>query len=148
MDRVALYRHFDASGHLLYVGITRDTMRRLCQHEDRSRWMHRVARIEVEWFDDRSSALGAESRAIVDEHPMFNLRRPQGRDEELRWAVVSSESGCADGWYVQHGDAIGVLDFFREKLPDERLYLLCAARGQLPRLGARLYDKVKVPCHG
>lgn len=74
MSRTALYRHFDAAGALLYVGISNDALRRLCQHKDRSHWQAEIRRVEVQWLPDRPSALAAEEAAIATEGPAWNLK--------------------------------------------------------------------------
>lgn len=72
-----LYRHFDKDGNLLYVGISLSVIQRLSQHKNCSPWYHKIAKIEVETFDDRASALVAEKKAIIEEHPIYNKYRPK-----------------------------------------------------------------------
>lgn len=74
-DRTTLYRHFDARGGLLYVGISRNESDRFRQHKRESRWAHEVARVSTEEFPTRKAALVAESFAIVRERPLYNKRR-------------------------------------------------------------------------
>lgn len=68
----ALYRHFDAAGQLLYVGVTNDIARRTGQHRANSAWFAKSAKLTVEWLDDRAAALMAERRAIIQEKPAHN----------------------------------------------------------------------------
>lgn len=68
----ALYRHYDAAGTLLYVGITRDPSMRSEQHQRSSRWFRFVDRTEVEWHRSRRAADDAERDAIATESPVFN----------------------------------------------------------------------------
>ena len=70
--KTALYRHFDAAGVLLYVGISLSAMDRLAQHMRGSDWRDEIANVTVEWFPERSDALTAERIAIADEAPRFN----------------------------------------------------------------------------
>jgi hypothetical protein len=70
--RTALYRHFDADGRLLYVGISMRPFQRLYNH-DRSHWSQDIATVRIEWFDARKDALQAELRAITTESPAHNL---------------------------------------------------------------------------
>lgn len=70
--RTALYRHYDADGRLLYVGIAGSLTRRDKQHRDHSAWFASVARTETEWLSSRDDALAAERRAIATEHPLHN----------------------------------------------------------------------------
>jgi excisionase family DNA binding protein len=74
--RCALYRHFDGDGRLLYVGISLNALSRLAQHCDSSHWVKDISTVRMEWFVDRESALLAERKAIAQENPAHNLRRP------------------------------------------------------------------------
>jgi hypothetical protein len=70
--RTELYRHYDADGNLLYIGISLSTAHRLGQHRLTSKWSHRVVTITIERFATRDEALAAELRAIQAEGPLFN----------------------------------------------------------------------------
>jgi hypothetical protein len=79
-----LYRHFDAYGRLLYVGISISTLARLREHRRQSHWYERIARIEITKVATRELARKAELRAIRNEHPLWNIegtgrRPPKGR---------------------------------------------------------------------
>jgi predicted GIY-YIG superfamily endonuclease len=67
-----LYRHFDASDALLYVGITCDIGARLRSHAKIASWFGQVAKITIERHADREAALAAEGLAIRTEKPKFN----------------------------------------------------------------------------
>lgn len=75
MTRTALYRHFDAQGQLLYVGISDCLSARDKQHAATAHWHGRVFKTETSWFPDRQAALIAEWEAIRDEGPAYNIRR-------------------------------------------------------------------------
>jgi len=68
-----LYRLFDAAGDLLYVGVTGDLRGRLTQHTADKHWWSQVTRKTVAWYGSRSDALQAETAAIVNEHPRYNV---------------------------------------------------------------------------
>lgn len=70
--RTAVYRHFDADGVLLYIGIAKDPAQRSEQHGYHSRWWRFVADTTVTWFDTRDAALNEEREAIGRERPVFN----------------------------------------------------------------------------
>lgn len=70
--RTELYRHYDADGNLLYIGISLSTAHRLGQHRLTSRWSHRVVTITIERFATREEAMEAELHAIQTEGPLFN----------------------------------------------------------------------------
>jgi hypothetical protein len=74
-----LYRHFDAAGQLLYVGITAEARggRRWEEHEADKPWFHLVAHTTVSApYPSRALALYAEAVAIRDENPLHNICRP------------------------------------------------------------------------
>lgn len=67
-----LYRFFDSQGTLLYVGISRDWISRLGQHQKRADFFSAVAGMTLERFPDRESVVAAELTAIEKENPLFN----------------------------------------------------------------------------
>lgn len=69
-----LYRHYDKSGTLLYVGISLSTVARLAQHRDTAQWFDAITDIKIETFPTREDALAAERRAIASENPTCNIR--------------------------------------------------------------------------
>ena len=75
MTETALYRHYDASGALLYVGVTRNPARRLGDHLNGAFWGKMSASVAIEWHESRDAAVKAEWRAIHAENPLFNIRR-------------------------------------------------------------------------
>jgi hypothetical protein len=72
----ALYRHFDSTGKLLYVGISLNPFERLQAHMIDSHWCSKISSITIEWFDTRRRALDAEMVAIGSEDPAHNVMRP------------------------------------------------------------------------
>ncbi len=68
----ALYRHFNADGALLYVGISASLLARQASHMLRSHWSRHIATITIERFQTREAALEAEAAAIVAEKPRHN----------------------------------------------------------------------------
>lgn len=71
--RTCVYRHFDAGGTLLYVGITNSSSRRESGHLLNSIWHGMSASRTEEWFPNRTDAEAAEVKAIKDEEPLFNI---------------------------------------------------------------------------
>src|SRR4051812_42754746 len=70
--KTSLYRHFDASGALLYVGISLSALNRLSQHRDNAGWFASIASVTIEHFPDHPAAKLAEKAAIQSEHPRHN----------------------------------------------------------------------------
>lgn len=69
----ALYRFFDATGRLLYIGITFNLASRFPSHSDDKPWWSQVDTIRVEGYADRSAVLAAEKAAIKAERPLYNV---------------------------------------------------------------------------
>lgn len=69
----ALYRHFNADGELLYIGISVSSLVRLTKHRNASPWFHEIAVVKIEHFPTRAAALHAEGLAIQSEKPLYNL---------------------------------------------------------------------------
>lgn len=69
-----LYRHFDDTGRLLYVGISITALKRTMQHRGKSHWFREVCTITIEHFATRAQAEAAEIVAIQTEKPLHNLR--------------------------------------------------------------------------
>jgi len=87
MSKCCLYRHFDAQGNLLYVGISRNAAARLRGHKIAS-WYDDISSITIEHFKTKSAAADAEWRAIQSEHPKFNkLRYPRKAAADAHAAV-------------------------------------------------------------
>jgi hypothetical protein len=77
--KTSLYRHFNASGDLLYIGISACQISRLVYHKYTSQWYWDVTRIEIEYFDTRQAAEDAERAAIRKEKPRYNTMGRPGR---------------------------------------------------------------------
>lgn len=78
MAKTSLYRHFDADGVLLYVGISIDHISRLLQHRYGSDWFYDIASVTIEHFDTPEEAVEAENLAIVGEKPVYNKKHGLG----------------------------------------------------------------------
>jgi hypothetical protein len=67
-----LYRFYDSTNSLLYVGISNTWYQRFHQHERRSGWFSRVAHATFESYESRNAVEAAELLAIKTENPQFN----------------------------------------------------------------------------
>lgn len=96
---VSLYRFFNSTGELLYIGITNRVPRRLDQHGDDKPWYLEVADVKVEHHPNRDAALAAEKTAIKTERPKYNVVHNRGRilaaatKSTGRWVFASLRSG-------------------------------------------------------
>lgn len=69
-----LYRLYDASGNLLYIGVTSNTKLRWADHRATRWWWTQVAHKRFEEFECRVDALAAERIAIRTEKPLYNTQ--------------------------------------------------------------------------
>lgn len=93
--RTALYRFFDASGVLLYVGITDNPSKRWNEHaiSKRATWWSTVAKKTLEWYPSRDAADAAETQAINVERPLHNHAK---RDHQ--YSPTFTEPSPEIGW--------------------------------------------------
>lgn len=96
--RPTLYRMFDDSGRLLYVGCTDLFMQRMTGHAGEKSWWTDVTTVHVEHFPTRASAFVAEAEAIAVERPMHNVQVP--RADILRHQVRSGRGSQPSSPYV------------------------------------------------
>ncbi|MFD7867346.1 GIY-YIG nuclease family protein [Streptomyces sp. NPDC059783] len=82
-DEASVYRVYDASGALLYVGMGRNPMNRWASHSAQHAWWHRARSYRVEWFATRKEALAEELRAIREEAPECNIHSVPGWGKEM-----------------------------------------------------------------
>lgn len=104
MNAFFVYRCFDASGRLVYVGQSRDAMARLQHHQRNAFWAHMVERVTIKVFGSREDALAVEREAIRTERPRFNN---MGRWATRVWWDASDYEDFAQalaagsGWYTR-----------------------------------------------
>ncbi len=70
-----LYRLYDGTGRLLYIGITDNVRTRMNGHSNTQPWWEAVTRVIVETHPDRVAAETAEWNAILAEKPVFNVQK-------------------------------------------------------------------------
>lgn len=88
----AVYRLFDDSGALLYVGVAVNPATRWTQHASEKDWWPEVKRKTVDWHDDREAAFAAEVKLIKTERPRYNVvgtpeHANRVRQGHVRWRV-------------------------------------------------------------
>lgn len=80
LEQTDVYRLYDPSKRLLYVGISNQVDDRLKQHADTKPWWGDVERADVRRYPFRYQALAVEHGAIMFERPKHNIRRGGLRD--------------------------------------------------------------------
>lgn len=101
--QAAVYRLYDASGVLLYIGSAYDPEHRLKQHRGKP-WWSRVARIIEEWHPDRGAAYAAETSLIKAESPEFNRSGTPSHADRCRAAYADWR--VRRGYAMRHGEPL------------------------------------------
>jgi len=84
-----LYRLYSDDGHLLYIGVTNLLDARLAQHAATQLWWHEVASHEAVTYPTRGAVIRAESAAIRDELPRYNIQHAHGGSVHRLAAVLA-----------------------------------------------------------
>lgn len=70
---VAVYRFYNDTGALLYIGIAGSPKARFAQHAETKRWWWEVATWLIDWYGSREEAAAVEAFGIVQENPAYNI---------------------------------------------------------------------------
>lgn len=68
-----VYRVFDRTGDLIYVGCSNNLFTRLAQHEELSWWAPQAFKVKSRIYPSYDVGLKAERLAIQTEHPRWNV---------------------------------------------------------------------------
>lgn len=68
-----VYRCYDATGRLIYIGCSYDVVNRFDQHRRSTWWASLIAKVHITIHATHLAAFEAEKRAIKTENPAFNL---------------------------------------------------------------------------
>ncbi len=99
-DPTSLYRYFHDDGTLLYVGMSNQFTLRDRAHHKSSHWRCVASWVRLEVFPNRDIAEIAESWAIEEERPMWNVKAQSPR----------YPARARHGWYLDRmGGLIGEL---------------------------------------
>jgi len=80
-EQCALYRHFNAQGVLLYVGISLRPLTRTREHITLSGWANEITNVAIEYLPTRKEAMAAEAKAVIEENPLYNIRLRKPKKE-------------------------------------------------------------------
>jgi hypothetical protein len=93
-ERAAVYRLFDSSDALLYVGCSQGPDGRAKWHRRHQPWGTDIARHDATWHESRIEALRAEAAAISHESPIHNVVRvPVDRESYFQRVSAIDYSG-------------------------------------------------------
>lgn len=90
--RTAVYRLYDRTDALIYVGITNNPASRWPMHAADKPWWDDVTLREVEWFETRREAENVEAQVISSVRPLWNIA--PGLPEQ----VMPSAAKVGRGW--------------------------------------------------
>lgn len=122
IQKTTLYRYFDSEGRLLYVGITGDNTKRQSQHRRNSFWFGEIATATFEHFDSRDLADEAETKAINDETPIYNIAKKGIRLIHSPYVHMIHLAGKPDGGH----------DTLHRDFADKYSELFLSANGNVP----------------
>lgn len=96
-----VYKAYDTSGALLYVGISVNVFTRLREHKYYARWYRAAHRIEVTQYTNRLAARIEEARCIDEDSPMFNVTKERVSEPGVG-DVLEEFTMYQDwqGWYI------------------------------------------------
>lgn len=85
-----VYRAYDASDQLVYVGLTANWPVRLYNHQVTTYWWNReIVRTRLTLWPDRHAAIAAERRVIRDESPLRNVQHSRRRADAAASQALS-----------------------------------------------------------
>lgn len=92
----ALYRYYDDTDRLLYIGISDELTGRVSGHSKGSPWMDFAVRSTITRYPSRAKAAAAEVEAIKSEQPLFNLKHNNTPEARRRLFEYLVEHGRTD----------------------------------------------------
>lgn len=110
-QQTTLYRVYDQAGLLLYVGISKNALKRFGEHSMSQPWWGDGTTVKMQHYPTRAEALAAEEAAIKSERPAHNKtfnktsretsretakRRGIPTGKWLRWICDECRQGVAD----------------------------------------------------
>lgn len=113
-SKYILYRWWDASGRLLYVGKSISLYSRISQHRNRSGFFNEATTMTIERLESAEQLAAAEMQAIKKENPLFNIAGGRHRPTlQTRSLVVSDADPTVAGYWapidfyeISYGDLV------------------------------------------
>lgn len=76
MKVTSVYKLYNKSDELLYIGISGSAITRLSQHKQDKQWYIEIARVEIEHYETEKQARDVEGILIKELNPRYNRARP------------------------------------------------------------------------
>lgn len=108
--KTSLYRHYNASGVLLYVGISMEYDKRTRAHRGTAPWLKDVAYSYVTYYPDRQLAKVAEAIAVRTEEPLHN---------KIRFNHMTADTARLV-WRHQNQETVRRYKQSKQRLPKQR----------------------------
>lgn len=149
--RTQLYRHFDKDDQLLYVGVSLSTVVRLSQHREYSKWYDEIARVTIQNYDTRDEALEAETQAIRNENPKYNIKKTKIKEKliEQNTQIIKQkieESKKDIMKRVVKFDMIYSVDDLENELRISKMTIKKMIEDK--KMGAIVFSKIRKTSHG
>ena len=93
-----VYRVYDATDRLIYIGATSNLEQRLTYHRSQAWWWALATRVTSEPHPDMESAFDAEWAAIATEQPAFNVARNRGRPTSKPHHLSDADAQVCRDW--------------------------------------------------
>lgn len=102
-----VYRCYDETNRLLYVGATKNVFARVEAHRAKSWWAPTVARVAAEAHPSKVAALAVEREAIASELPRWNTRgkwasRAQWSEQDYLDYIRAYQGSAGSMWVRDH----------------------------------------------
>lgn len=106
-----VYRCYDESGRLVYVGATRSVFARMESHRAKSWWAPTVARVTAKVYPSKVAALAAERAVIAEELPRWNTRgkwasRSKWSEQDYVDYIHAYQGSTGSMWVRDHLDRV------------------------------------------
>lgn len=120
----AVYRLYDPSGCLLYIGISDQPEERFAQHALSKPWWPDVVTRELHWYYDLPPAVAEEERAIAAEQPLYNIENvgstPPGGKRARKYVVTNGRHARLEALVRHLASDIRALKYDTGSLPEHQ----------------------------
>lgn len=106
MKEYAVYRLYDLRDRLMYVGCSRDPQHRVYYDHINKLWGPRIARMEVQWYEDKATALRVERELIEEHEPPHNTRYTRTVEDQIKVVAYMTDGRTQDEHLMDAVNAI------------------------------------------